>query len=150
MQVCSMLKVWAKGSSVCACEVHSSDVPVCCDHPPVLCRVMQKCNQPQLLRVKRQVQERHTHKRRWEEEATDLQATIDQFRENMGHGQRNSVFSDNYLMCLHTSDVVMWNNLVQTQRAICMPETTTLHVLIYTSACVWTYIITSTDNIKVI
>ena len=86
VQVCSMLKVWAKGSSVCACDVHSSDVPVCCDHPPVLCRVMQKCNQPQLLRVKRQLQERHTHKRRWEEEATDLQATIDQFRENMGHG----------------------------------------------------------------
>ena len=101
MQVCSILKVWAKGSSVCACEVHSSDVPVCCDHPPVLCRVMQKCNQPQLLRVKRQLQERHTHKRRWEEEATDLQATIDQFRENMGHGQRNSVFSDNYLMCTY-------------------------------------------------
>ena len=107
---------------------------MCCDHPPVLCRVMQKRNQAQLLRVKRQLQECHAHKRRWEEEATHLQATIDQFRENMGHGRRNSVFSDNYLMCLHTSDVVMWNNLVQTQRAICMPETTTLHV-IYFSMC---------------
>ena len=86
-----MLKVWAKGSSVCvcACEAHSSDIPMCCGHPPVLCRVMQKCNKPQLLRVKRQLQECHAHKRRWEEEATHLQATIDQFRENMGHGRRN-------------------------------------------------------------
>ena len=50
---------------------------------------MQKRNQAQLLRVKRQLQECHAHKRRWEEEAAHLQATIDQFRGNLGHGQRN-------------------------------------------------------------
>ena len=69
---------------MCACEAHSSDI-----YTNVLCRVIQKCNQAQLLRVKRQLQECHAHKRRWEEEATHLQATIDQFRGSMGHGQRN-------------------------------------------------------------
>ena len=63
-----------KGSSVCvcACEAHSSDVPMCCGHLRVSCHVMQKCNQAQLLRVKQQLQECHTHKRRWEEEGTHL------------------------------------------------------------------------------
>ena len=49
-------------------------------------------------------------------------------------GKEIKCSADDYLMCLHTCDVVIWNNLVQTQRAICMPETTTLHV-IYFSMC---------------
>ena len=83
---------------------------------------MQKCNQAQLLRVKRQLQECHAHKRRWEEEATHASPGYHRPVQRNGHGQRYKVFSDGYLLCLHTSDVVMWNN--------CMPETTTLHVYI--------------------
>ena len=55
----------------------------------LLCCAVQKRNQAQLLRVKRQLQEFHAHKRRWEEEASHLQATIDELKGNMEQGTRN-------------------------------------------------------------
>ena len=57
--------------------------------PALPCHVVQKRNQAQLLRVKRQLQECHAHKRRWAEEASRLQATISQFKGDTRHKPRN-------------------------------------------------------------